>query len=179
MLSSFSDFMGERIGHDERYTDADLTLPADPGEISAAALEKTRQRLLAIFQDEQLFSQWFGRLVTEPKYPELAAEDADNVSHDDLLAFLDDAGELYQNEGSRLAWSASDKGILLFADGEHYVLSSESAMSLVKRLCLYQPVDANSVDIADAQSLDLLCELLKRGLLYSEATEDDDEDVDA
>jgi 50S ribosomal protein L16 3-hydroxylase len=174
MLSGFSDFMGERIGHDERYTDADLTLPSDPGEISAAALEKTRQRLLSLFQDEALFSEWFGRLVTEPKYPELAAEDTDNVSHEDLLAFLDDAGELYQNEGCRLAWSASDKGIRLFADGEHYALSSTPAIALAKHLCHYQPVDASSVDIADVQSLDLLCELLKRGLLYSESAEDDD-----
>ncbi|WP_409526325.1 JmjC domain-containing protein [Nitrincola sp. MINF-07-Sa-05] len=184
MLRGFSDFAGERLGHDARYCDPDLPLQQDPGEITAAALDKARQELLDILQDRELFAAWFGEFVTEPKYPELAAEPDDAVSEEELVAFLNDDGCLYPSEGCRLAWmdqdskgqDSLDQTRLLFADGQCYPLTSSAAQALASRLGHYLSISlADLEDVADAQSLHLLCELLKRGLLHA----GNDEEVDS
>lgn len=179
MLRSFSDDLGEKIGHDERYEDADLQISEDTGHLSDEALNRAHQMLLTHLQDPQTFREWFGRYVTEPKYPEQQLDDDDVVSVSDLLSFFDTEGVLYINEGSRLAWSNTKGGIIFFADGQQYILNSPSAITMVHQLCHYHPVQHQDLDVADAQSTQLLCALLQRGLLYAEEMpEEMPEDVD-
>lgn len=174
MLRSFSDDIGEKIGHDERYADPDLLASEDTGCLSDAALDRAHQMLLAHLKDPQAFRHWFGRYVTEPKYPEQQIDSDDEVSSSALLTFFEEEGVLFINEGSRLVWSASNSGILLFADAQCYPLDSSASISLAKHLCAYEPVNGNHLDAADAQSIDLLCTLLQRGLLYSTSDADQD-----
>lgn len=178
MLRSFSDYLGERIGHDERYSDPDLTAAEDAGLISEEALSRAHQLLLAKLQDKQAFREWFGSLVTEPKYPEQNQDSDTTVSDDELRSFFDENGVLLINEGSRLAWSAAESGLLLFTDGHCHSLDSAAAMRLAKQLCHYQPVTQDDLDAADAQSVQLLCRLLEQGILYAEDDSENAEDFD-
>ena len=175
MLRSFSDEIGELIGHDERYEDPDLTVSEDAGVISDEAIDRAHQMLLNHLQDKQRFREWFGRFVTEPKYPEQQIDDDDEVSSEELLEFLENEGVLITNEGSRLAWTGTDVELNLFADGQCYRLNTQASVSLAKHLCQYIPLTKETIDIADAQSLTLVCALLQRGLLYSETDTDEDE----
>lgn len=176
MLRSFSDDLGESLGHDERYEDPDLSATADPGHISEEALERAHQLLLNHLADKQRFREWFGRFVTEPKYPEHQQEEEDEVTADELIEFLQSDGELLINEGSRLSWAKSTAGITLFADGRSYPLTSSAAIALAKQLTGYASLSLPQLDIADAQSVQLICSLLARGLLYSESHDDEEND---
>ncbi|MCD8513075.1 MAG: cupin domain-containing protein [Nitrincola sp.] len=175
MLRSFSDDLGESLGHDERYEDPDLTQTDDPGLISEEALQRAHQLLLNHLSDKQRFREWFGRFVTEPKYPE-QQDDSEEVTAEELIEFLESDGELFINEGSRLSWVAADTGVIFFADGHSYPLSTEPAIALIKSMCEYSNLCIENTDIADAQSIQLICTLLKRGLLYSINPDDETED---
>lgn len=175
MLRSFTDELGEQIGHDERYEDPDLTISEDAGVISDEAIDRAHQMLLNHLQDKQRFREWFGRFVTEPKYTEQQIDSDDEVNSDELIEFFENEGVLLINEGSRLAWSGSDAETNFFADGQSYSLNTQASICLAKHLCEYLPLTAETIDIADAQSVALVCTLLQRGLLYSETDIDEDE----
>jgi len=175
MLRSFTDEIGEQIGHDERYEDPDLTVSEDAGVISDEAIDRAHQMLLNHLQEKQRFREWFGRFVTEPKYAEQQIDSDDEVNSDELIEFFENEGVLLINEGARLAWSGSDSEINFFADGQSYSLNTQASISLAKHLCQYLSLTAETIDIADAQSVDLVCTLLQRGLLYSETDIEEDE----
>ncbi len=167
MLRSFTDEIGEQLGHDQRYEDPDLAESKDPGCITEEALNRAHNMLLTLIEDKDRFREWFGRFVTEPKYPDQEIDADEDVTEDALLDFLASDGELFINEGSRVSWAKAQSGIYLFADGHSFHLTTSNAISLAKHLCHYDPLSSQVIDVADAQSIRLICALLKQGLLYS------------
>ncbi|RAU19258.1 cupin domain-containing protein [Nitrincola tibetensis] len=168
ILRSFTDYIGERLGHDARYSDPDLTLQTEPGEISHDALNKVRATLLECLDQPDLLAKWFGEWITEPKYPLYAETDADPFSLDDIRAFLEEGGVLAQNEGSRYSFIESETVTHLFVDGKHYALDTPDSRRLAKRLCHPEPLLGDDVNAADAQSVTLLSDLILANSLYSQ-----------
>lgn len=71
VLVHYTDFLGQHLNDQERYSDADQTVAADPAAIDDAAVERLRDILLAAANDKTALAIWFGRFMTEPRYPEL------------------------------------------------------------------------------------------------------------
>ncbi|WP_432694953.1 JmjC domain-containing protein [Marinobacterium sp. YM272] len=165
ILRSFSDFIGEQLGRETRYTDADLELQQNPGEISSAAIDRVTGILAGYLQDREQLSRWFGEYMTDPKYPELT-EEGESITTDELVESLDEGYLIRRNEGARLAYvRSSDNKTRLFADGKSYSVTSGST-ALLEQLCgEHRSIRIAATELSE-QQLDLLCQLIHAGSLY-------------
>ncbi len=168
LLRSFSDHIGEQLGRETRYTDPDLSLQENPGEITAAALDKVQAILEHYLQDRTRLTQWFGRYMTDPKYPELE-EPGDDINADELGSWLAEGGVLVRNEGARFAYVEHGPGpdaLDLFVDGRAYTAHGDTA-TIARALCASRTLElAEQADSLSDETLNLLATLISSGALY-------------
>lgn len=166
IMRHFTDFVGERLTGEDRYQDPDLQLPERAGEIGPDAILRLRTLLERYCNDEDLLGDWFGRYMTEPKYPELEQAPETPADREELLAFLASGGSLSRNEGARLAWRRNGERWQLFADGQAYEGDARQG-PLFMSIC-----DGGGLDLGDADNrdfaIDLLTALVNQGVLYAD-----------
>ena len=171
VLCGTADFIGERLKEDQRYTDADLTLPRHTAEIDDAALERLQKLLQQVINNPAALSEWFGRAMTQTKYADqLIPQDTPWTT--ETLAELIEYAEATQpllavSEGSRLAFRAAAEGQWLFADGEawHY---SPALQNWIEDLCQRFTFDSQFIKLAlqNPETAALLLHLINQGSLY-------------
>ncbi|MFD2190490.1 JmjC domain-containing protein [Pistricoccus aurantiacus] len=174
-VTSFADYVGESLTASKRYADAGMTPPTDPGEIDTAALSRMRALILDSLDDPKQLSQWFGRVMTQPKYVDQLAPLESSVSEAALVEELKDGLTLERVLGSRFAWHASDHSrndtkATLFVDGDGFVCS----LALARHLASTRALDSGLLAHAEAPSL--LATLLEGGSLYRSGEDDGDEE---
>ena len=164
VLTHFTDFLGQFLPDEERYSDADAQPTDDPTQIQRDALDRLKALLTEHMSDERLLMTWFGQFMTEPKYPELIA--GIEIDEETFLAGLEDGAVLVRNPSARMAWSEVGEDLVLFASGQSRLLSA-SLRELLKLVC---SADALHIDnlgawLADDEGRNLLVELVKQGSL--------------
>ena len=164
VLTHFTDFLGQFLPDEERYSDADAQPTDDPTQIQRDALERLKALLNEHMGDERLLMTWFGQFMTEPKYPELI--NGIEIDEETFLASLEDGAVLVRNPSARMAWSEVGEDLVLFASGQSRLLSA-SLRELLKLVC---SADALHIDnlgawLADDEGRNLLVELIKQGSL--------------
>ncbi|MDR9468952.1 cupin domain-containing protein [Marinospirillum sp.] len=179
ILCGTADFIGERLKEDQRYTDSDLTLPRHPAEIDDSAVLRLKKLLQEVIDQPAAINEWFGRAMTQTKYPDqllppeqpwtqedLAQEVAEVAADEPLLAV---------SEGSRLAFRAGEEGRWLFADGEAWSYSAE-LQPWIEELCQLNTLTADFIQqsLQNKEAAQLLLALINQGSLYpnSEAEPD-------
>lgn len=166
LLRSFSDYIGEQLGRETRYTDPALPLQANPGEITAAALDRVQEILSHYLEDRRQLTTWFGRYMTDPKYPELETP-GESLPHSDLSDLLAAGARVVRNEGSRFAYIAhGPERIELFVDGHSYPATGAAA-GIARELCAARTFQPGQLD--DSASLELLGQLIAAGMLYCDS----------
>jgi 50S ribosomal protein L16 3-hydroxylase len=105
VLTHFTDFLGQFLPDEERYTDADAQPVSDPHQIQHDALDRLKALLDKHMSDKDLLLTWFGQFMTEPRYPEQVA--GEELSEEDLINCLEQGAVLIRNPSARLAWSES------------------------------------------------------------------------
>ncbi|WP_163647482.1 cupin domain-containing protein [Modicisalibacter sp. 'Wilcox'] len=172
-ITSFADYLGEQLPDSLRYADPDLTPAAHPGEIDDAALARMRTLILETLDDPAQLLQWFGRAMTQPKYPDhpLAAEAP--TDGDTLVAALHAGITLERTPGSRFACRDLGEGrATLFVDGD--AVSCDAR--LARHLAGDAPLDAELLAFPEATGI--VTGLLDRGSLgWPDEPEDDVEDT--
>ncbi|RZV48886.1 MAG: cupin domain-containing protein, partial [Pseudomonadales bacterium] len=133
MLREFSEYLAQRLSESDRYSDTDLVLQDNAGEITPIALAKIQQIFSHYLTDEQAIADWFGRYVTESKY-EHAGASGDEISIAALGEHLAAGGRLARNEGSRFAYIGEGSGAAMFVDGERIDISMAN-QQLVELVC--------------------------------------------
>lgn len=168
IMRSFTDFIGEKLTSESRYSDPDLCLQDNPGEIRPEALQKIRAIFNDYLQDDARLGEWLGKFVTDPKYPELDQCPETPVSVDEMRAVLQQGDLcLIRNEGSRFSYSVIDDAqVQLYADGNCFKVSS-TACTLATSLCQTPSIVINQGEWSD-QQLQLLVDLYNQGSLYTE-----------
>ena len=168
IMRSFTDFIGEKLTSESRYTDPDLTLQDNPGEIPTKALEKVRDIFTSYLQDDARLGEWLGKFVTEPKYPELDQEPEQPATIDEIRTALKEGDLCFiRNEGSRFSYSTvSDNEVQLYADGNCFKLSGSSC-ALATNLCQVPMIVINQGEWND-QQLQLLTDLYNQGSIYTD-----------
>lgn len=164
VLTHFTDFLGQFLPDEERYSDAGAEPTDDPTQIQRDALDRLKALLTEHMSDERLLMTWFGQFMTEPKYPELIA--GIEIDEETFLAGLEDGAVLVRNPSARMAWSEVGEDLVLFASGQSRLLSA-SLRELLKLVC---SADALHIDnlgawLADDEGRNLLVELVKQGSL--------------
>jgi len=167
-MRSFTDFIGEKLTSESRYTDPDLTLQDNPGEIRPEALQKIREIFTSYLQDDARLGEWLGKFVTDPKYPELDQRPEQPATVAEIREALKEGDLCFiRNEGSRFSYSAGQDGeIQLYADGNCFKVSGSSC-ALVTSLCQSPLIVINQGEWSD-QQLQLLADLYNQGSLYTE-----------
>ena len=166
LLRSFSDYLGEQLGRETRYSDPDLRLQPNPGEISPAALDRVQAILAHYLQDRTQLTQWFGRYMTDPKYPELE-EPGEALNPDQIRRQLASGAVLVRNEGCRMAYVAqSETQLQLFVDGRAYDAQGQAA-EIARSLCASRTL-CPAGSALDTDALSLLAQLIAAGALYCE-----------
>ncbi|PMR69893.1 cupin domain-containing protein [Halomonas heilongjiangensis] len=159
-ITSFADYLGEQLPASRRYADAGMAPPADPAELDDAAVARMRALILATLDEPAQMAQWFGRVMTQPKYVDqlVPAETATDVEA--LVAALQDGEELLRSPGSRFAWrTLGDGRATLFADGDGIGCD----LTLARALASDTPLDAGLLELPGAA--ELLAALLDAGSL--------------
>ncbi|WP_300273905.1 cupin domain-containing protein [Halomonas sp.] len=159
-IVSFADFLGDKLPDSLRYADAGMAPPADPGELDDAAVERMRRLILDTLDDPARLAQWFGRVMTQPKYADQLVANETPTDPAALVAALQEGEELVRTPGSRFAWHALGEGrATLFADGD----GAECAQPLARWIASEAALDAQLLAHEGAEVL--LAALLDAGSL--------------
>ncbi|KAA0011257.1 cupin domain-containing protein [Billgrantia pellis] len=159
-ITSFADYLGEQLPSSLRYADAGMVPPADPAELDDASLARMRRLILETLDDPAQLAQWFGRVMTQPKYVDQLVVSEHPTDVDELVALLQEGQELLRSPGSRFAWRAlGDEHATLFADGDGVVC----ALPLARAVAGEAPLDAELLEQEGAA--ELLAALLDAGSL--------------
>ncbi|MDF2074896.1 cupin domain-containing protein [Pseudomonas mendocina] len=164
VLTHFTDFLGQFLPDEERYSDADIQPNEDPNQIQRDALERLKALLNEHMSDERLLMTWFGQFMTEPKYPELVA--GIEIEEEDFLGALEDGAILIRNPSARMAWSEVGEDLVLFASGQSRLVSAH-LRELLKLICSADALHVENLGawLADDEGRTLLWELVKQGSL--------------
>lgn len=164
VLTHFTDFLGQFLPDEERYSDADAQPTSDPTQIQRDALDRLKALLTEHMSDERLLMTWFGQFMTEPRYPELIA--GIEIDEEAFLASLGDGAVMIRNPSARMAWSEVGEDLVLFASGQSRLLSA-SLRELLKLVCAADALHIENLApwLADDEGRNLLVELVKQGSL--------------
>ncbi|MGM0982387.1 MAG: JmjC domain-containing protein [Pseudomonadota bacterium] len=159
-ITSFADYLGEQLPASKRYADAGMAPPEDPAELDDAAVARMRHLILDTLDDSAQMAQWFGRVMTQPKYVDQLVPTESPTDAEELVAALQEGEELIRSPGSRFAWRAlDDDRATLFADGD----GLNCALPLARALATDTPLDENLLALPGADAL--LARLLDIGSL--------------
>ncbi|UYG05204.1 cupin domain-containing protein [Halomonas sp. LR3S48] len=159
-ITSYADYLGEQLPASLRFGDAGMAPPADPAELDDASLERMRRLILDTLDDPAQLAQWFGRVMTQPKYVDQLVPSETPTDVDELVARLQEGEELARSPGSRFAWRAlGGSRATLFVDGD----GIECLLPLATALASDTPLDAELLAFDGAA--ELLATLLDSGSL--------------
>ncbi len=135
LVGYFVDDMLAGMEDGDRYTDPDLRAQANPGEITAAALDRLHAMVTEAVADREAFARWFGTYSTTPKYPEMEWQPEDPPNADEIRKRLSESATLHRNPASRFSFVRQGEGkLLLFVDGECFECEGEAAV-LAEGIC--------------------------------------------
>ena len=164
LLSDFCDHLLETTGGDARYSDPDLPIQSNPGEIAAPALECLHAIVTKRLQDRATFARWFGEFATTPKHgaPDEAYDGAM------LLGAAMQGAPVTKNPASRFAFIRGEvEALTLFADGRSYACTCNASV-LAKHVCATGAGEIDIQLVQDEAAQALLVSLLEHGSLVIE-----------
>lgn len=165
IVTSLADFIGESLCEDDRYRDPDLTLQAHTSEISADAISRVKAIITEKLSDEATINAWFGRYMTQPKYHDQLIAAEKPLTEAELADEMSQGAVICLSEGSRLAFSETEKGLLLFADGDGFELSATDKLNLL-HLTEQKSLNNDELYSSSEEFTGIILELLNRGTLY-------------
>lgn len=110
------------------YTDPDLQPQANPGLLSPQAREKVRAIIRSLPLDDEGIDRWFGSFTTDVRPGHYLPEPEQELSTTELLAALQQHGELWRSEYARFAY-IDGTPTRLYVAGEEYELSADLAFA--------------------------------------------------
>lgn len=167
LIAGWCDEALSQLSDDDRYGDAGAVTGQDnPGEITAATLDRLYALTLAALGGRDGFARVFGAHATTPRYPEIDWSPARPVALKRLRAARDAGRPVLRNPASRWSFISGEGGTcLLFVDGTAYDCADDVA-DCARQLCA-----APSVQLDPAWSdaaLELVLGLCNSGALALE-----------
>lgn len=161
----WSEHQADAMADEDRYTDPDLTIQANPGEIAAQAIDRLQSMMLEALSDREAFARWFGTHNSMPKYTEVDWSPEEAITQENVQTLLTQGAPLCRNPASRFAFTRmADGSILLFVDGHSFACTADTA-PLAERLCADRMFTPTS-RLADSHAAtDLIVALVNQGSL--------------
>ncbi len=165
MVSRWVDQLLAQQEPDEFYRDAGRSPVTRPGEIHFRDMERAIAQLQGAL-DQACGNQWFGELITEPRYTPL--QDDDDLA--EARALLRDGAQFLElSPAAKLAWQHEAEGILVFANGECREFDEAVLPSLLILCASWRLAGADMEHaVANPSTAALLDYLLESGVIYVE-----------
>ncbi|MGX7896566.1 JmjC domain-containing protein [Tsuneonella sp. HG222] len=165
LLSGWTDRVLDALGEDDRYADPDPARQANPGEISAEALDRLQALAVGALADRSGFAEWFGEYTTAPKNDLLDWRPDQPMTPEELRVLTAGGAWLERNPASRYAFIRQvDESILLFVDGATWRCAGDLA-DLAQRLCAAPEIEIDPGIAASPALAELIVDLINRGCL--------------
>lgn len=179
LLAHFCDHLLADMADDDRYGDPDLTVPANPGEIAPAALERLFAMATDRLRDRTAFARWFGGYATQPKYPDEDWSRDTPIAPATVRTRLAAGEALCRNPAGRFAFVRDPGGAgHLFVDGTGQAVEA-AVMPFVEALCARPSIRPDAAWAGVDGIVALATRLIDRGNLGFEddlAQEEADDD---
>jgi 50S ribosomal protein L16 3-hydroxylase len=165
MVSRFIDQLLEQLEPDQFYHDAIQVAATRAGELRPRDLDRALAQLQGAL-DQASGNQWFGELVTEPRYDTFPDED-------DLAearkCMQDGPNFVLLSPASRLAWQQEASGIRVYANGDSRSFDDTVLSGLIE-LCERWRLEGGRLAAMqeNASGTELLDYLLETGCIYVE-----------
>jgi 50S ribosomal protein L16 3-hydroxylase len=148
LLSRLTDQLTETLNPELLYRDPPLTPASAAGEITDDSVQAALAQLRSLLEQAPENPDWFGELVTEPRYGDPEPPPSCNLAADTPLSL---------NPGARLAWSPQGDALRVYANGDS-VAATPDCRVLLEQLCGGQTVHPGK-DPAQLVLLDQLYQL--------------------
>lgn len=166
LLTSFVDDHIHELSDDLRYSDPELAVNQNPGEITLAAIKKVQDILVSQFKDTSKVADWFGHFITD------YLNDTDKLSENDetpvtFLKSFAEAGLLRRISSIRANYFINNKGVLnLYINGiKHDIpVNSDDIIKLFCNQHIYPYTQMKSL-LENSESLAVFSELYNKGFL--------------
>jgi len=162
-LQGFTDQIIDGLAEHQRFVDPNPHTGSVTGEILPSALDPAHAGLQQLVANKLGFLTWFGKHVTQSKYPDTLLP-LDQTASSGLLE-----SALVRNPGSRFAFMEVADQVLLFVDGECYSMPLARLM-LVREFCATTLFSADALQ-RFTEHPDFYCvinELLSNGSLLQQ-----------
>ena len=164
LIESWSEDLADGMVEEDRYADPDLKIQANPGEITAPALDRLHGMVMEALSDRDAFARWFGLHNSLPKYAEADWRPEEPVGKQAVGALLAEGEPLRRNPASRFSFIRRDAAILLFVDGHCFDCAGDTAL-LAEELCAAPTLVLAPSLVASAPVISLIEALIDQGSL--------------
>ncbi|AMK20075.1 MULTISPECIES: cupin domain-containing protein [Sphingobium] len=127
LIESWCEHQADAAPEEDRYADPALPIQANPGEITAPALDRLHAMVMEALSDRGAFARWFGMHNSLPKYAEADWRPEDPVDQEEVQSLLAQGIPLKRNPASRFSFIRQGAGVLLFVDGHCFECAEETA----------------------------------------------------
>lgn len=168
LVEGWCEHLADGLPEEDRYADPNLTVQANPGEITAPAIDRLHAMVMEALSDREAFARWFGTYNSLPKYAEADWRPETPMSGEAVRAMLVQGASLSRNPASRFSFVRQGQGtILLFVDGQCFDCAKETA-ALAELMCAEStiPVDPGLATLDSAVTL--IATLIDQGSLAFE-----------
>lgn len=163
LFQALGEWLAENHAEGRRYGDPDLQARQPGGEIDTDSIRRLRELAIRALQDESGFTGFLGEFLSRYRLAHEPAPAADTIEKPGLIEALGQGYRLRHNPWTRLFWINSDTGAALFAAGNRYSCSVETAVVV----CEDTQLKDRGMAVASSDP-ELLCRLVNDGHLYLE-----------
>lgn len=166
MLNDYVQHVTTQMDKDLRYTDPELTLPKDNGEITSQALEKIQQIIRGLSLDNHSINQWFGQFISQSR----GGNDYECPDPEfDSIEWLEEyKGAGFMRRAARMMFMRDGENVTLFAEGQAIPLSPSLAFAapLLSQQRDFPFADLEKPLSENAEFVALLTDLTNQGFFY-------------
>jgi len=166
MLNDYVQNVTAQMDKDLRYTDPELTLPKDNGEITPQALEKIQQIIRGLSLDNHSINQWFGQFISQSR----GGSDYECPEPEfDSIEWLEEyKGAGFMRRAARMMFLRDGENVTLFAEGQAIPLSPSLAFAapLLSQQRDFPFADLEKPLSENAEFVALLTDLTNQGFFY-------------
>lgn len=165
LIGSWCDDLLPSMTDDDRYCDPDLSIQPNPGEITAAAIDRLHGMLTEKLGDRREFARWFGEFNSTQRYPEADWRPEEPIEIEHLRGLLTAGHPLLRNPASRFSFiREGDHELLLFVDGESFACA-DKMIELAEIVCAGEHIVIDPEWLTSDDVVGLLAKLYNRGSL--------------
>ena len=165
LIGSWCDDLLPSMTDDDRYCDPDLSIQPNPGEITAAAIDRLHGMLTEKLGDRREFARWFGEFNSTQRYPETDWRPEEPIEIEHLRGLLTAGHPLLRNPASRFSFiREGENELLLFVDGESFACA-DKMIELAEIVCAREHIVIDPEWLTSDDVVGLLAKLYNRGSL--------------